>query len=181
MGTSGGGRCVRPEFLMRLECFFFRSSILRTPPLSPSSPPILWALIIPLCALLPCSGSPSWAMRRRWRLWGRTQERQRESARVRARAREGGAVMSDVARPRWSLRPGPSSFLSPGEPGSGGGGAAAVAERAGLVDPHTRQRVWGWGRGVGTGGLGSLAWTGRGGHGLGRVAGEVPEAGSGVL
>lgn len=86
-----------------------------------------------------------------------------ESARVRARAREGGAVMSDVAPPPV-VAPPLAPLLLPltrrtrkWRRRRGGGGRAG---RSWWI--HTRQRVWGWGRGVGLSGLGSLAWTGRG-------------------
>lgn len=109
-----------------------------------------------------------------------------EAARTRApRVGWGGDVATSL-RPRWSPRPRPhSAFLPPQNPevgqaearrrrgGGGGGRRPAVAELP-------RERVC-----VRAGG--GAAWPGqpgpdgRGGHGLGRVAGQVPEAGPGVL
>lgn len=187
MGTSGGGRCVRPEFLMRLECFFFRSRFFAPPPLSVVPRPFcgLLSFSSPFNALLPCSGSPSWAMRQDGApspARGRPQERQRVCARTCSGAGGwGGDVRRRPAPGERSLRP-LAPLLLPltrrtrkwrRRRGNGG-------DRQELVDPYPAACL-----GLGAGG--GAEWPGQsgldraGGHGLGRVAGEVPEAGSGVL
>lgn len=70
---------------------------------------------------------------------------------------------------------------APGEPGSGGGGgaAAAAAQWAGSGCAVPGRECGAGGARLGLGG--PACARGGGGHGLGRAAGQVPEAGSGVL
>lgn len=93
---------------------------------------------------------------------GRAQEGQRSCARTCSGAGRWGG---DVRR-----RPAPGGRSTPGPtPPSSHPANPEVEEEARRRWQsgrswwiHTRQRVWGWGRGVGLSGLGSLAWTGRG-------------------